>query len=98
MKRISFKELSTGIKLLQSPDEEVQQLGIELLRIYNINAFPGFNNTLFRLVFDEGSNIYVYEGGILIRSDGIWTDNLQQFYTKWIKESLSLHEKILMLL
>lgn len=36
MKRISFKEFSTGINYLQSPDEEIQQLGVILFDLYDI--------------------------------------------------------------
>ena len=36
MRRISFKEFSTGISYLQSPDEEIQQLGVTLFDLYNI--------------------------------------------------------------
>lgn len=36
MKRISFKEFSTGISYLQSPDEEIQQLGVILFDLHNI--------------------------------------------------------------
>ena len=36
MKRITFKEFSAGISYLQSPDEEIQQLGVTLFDLHDI--------------------------------------------------------------
>lgn len=39
MRRISFKEFSTGISYLQSPDEEIQQLGVTLFDLHDIKFY-----------------------------------------------------------
>ena len=37
--KITYRELEQAIKLLQSPDKEINSLGIELLKFYNISVF-----------------------------------------------------------
>ena len=81
--KITYRELEQGIKLLQSPDKEVNQLGIELLKFNNINAFHTVcSNSLFVLILDKQSIIYVYENSIEGRIMDEITDDLQIFYAK----------------
>ena len=54
MKTISFKEFSTGISYLQSPDEEIQQLGIRLFDLHDIK-FHKLYHILQWIIKDESS-------------------------------------------
>lgn len=58
---ITYRELEQGIKLLQSSDKEINQLGIELFRIYDIKVFHTIcSDALYILILDKESVIYVY--------------------------------------
>lgn len=80
---ITYRELEQGIKLLQSPDKEINQLGIELLKLHDINIFHTVcSNCLFMLILTKQSIIYVYENTIEGRIMNETINDLQIFYAK----------------
>ena len=80
---ITYRELEQGIKLLQSTDKEIQQLGIELLGLYKINIFHTVcTKGLFVLIFDSKSRIYVYRNTISGQIGDEKIEDLQIFYAK----------------
>ena len=97
--KITYKELEQGIKLLQSSDKEINQLAIELFRIYDIKVFHTIcSDALYMLILDKESVIYVYRNIISgkIRDEKIY--DLQIFYAKWTNNHLTFLERSLMLL
>ena len=80
---ITYRELEQGIKLLQSSDREINQLAIELFRIYDVRVFHTIcSDALYMLILDKESVIYIYRNIISgqIRDEKI--DDLQIFYAK----------------
>lgn len=96
--KITYRELEQGIKLLQSSDKEIQQLGIELFRTCDIQVFsPLCTNALYILILDSESRIYIYRNMISeqIRDEKI--EDLQIFYAKWMNKHFTFLEKSLIL-
>lgn len=97
--KITYRELEQTIKLLQSPDKEINQLAIELFRIYDVKVFHTIcSNALYMLILDKESVIYIYRNMISgqIRDEKI--EDLQIFYIKWWTNHLTSLERSLMLL
>lgn len=96
---ITYRELEQGIKLLQSSDKEIQQLGIELLKLYDILVFHTVcSNSLFLIILDSGSRIYIYRNMVSGQIKDEKINDLQIFYAKWLTNHLTSLERSLMLL
>lgn len=95
--KITYREFEQAIKLLQSPDKEINSLGIELLRFYNISVFHAIcSDSLFMVILDSKSMIHIYRNTISGKIMDEKIEDLQMFYVKWMKKNISeiiLHEK-----